>query len=227
MIYKAMKILSVSNNRHVIEYGEFGDTFYIILKGKVSVKIPIKISKDFTFKELCSFVCENYHSILKDQKYENALEVIQSFIPEAVRTNRKNDLELNKDVLQGAVSGLIIPKSMKRNFSIFPMFPYKRDPMLAIDIEIDTKIIRRNFDFMILTHVSNLNVGAGFGELALINNVPRSATITTLEDSWFAVLEKSDFKEIIGRIYKNKFSSLIKIMDRVMIFDDLNRGMKE
>ena len=55
---------------------------------------------------------------------------------------------------------------------------------------------------MVLTHVTNLNVGAGFGELALINNVPRSATITTLEDSWFAVLEKSDFKDIMGKIYR-------------------------
>ena len=93
-------------------------------------------------------------------------------------------------------------KVWRNNFSIFPIFPFKRDPNTPYNIEMEHKLVRREFELMVLTHVTNLNVGAGFGELALINNVPRSATITTLEDSWFAVLEKSDFKDIMGKIYR-------------------------
>ena len=114
MVYKAMKIANFPQGSNVIEYGEFGMTFYIILKGKVSVKIPIKMQKDFTLKELWAYLWENYNSILKDQRYEKVLEVIQNFIPEAVRVNKKNELDLNKDVLEGAVSGLAVPKSMKK-----------------------------------------------------------------------------------------------------------------
>ena len=50
--------------------------------------------------------------------------------------------------------------------------------------------------------VATLKVGIGFGELALMNNTPRSATIKTEEDCQFAVLNKADFKIIMDKIYK-------------------------
>jgi len=36
-----------------------------------------------------------------------------------------------------------------------------------------------------------------FGELALINNVPRSATVAALQDSEFAILKRSDYETTI------------------------------
>ena len=41
--------------------------------------------------------------------------------------------------------------------------------------------------------VSKLQTGASFGELALINNEPRNATILCLTECYFAVLEKKDY----------------------------------
>ena len=44
--------------------------------------------------------------------------------------------------------------------------------------------------------------GQSFGELALINNSRRSATITALEDSHFATLDKENFNKIMAKIIK-------------------------
>jgi CRP-like cAMP-binding protein len=50
----------------------------------------------------------------------------------------------------------------------------------------------------VLTDVRTLNTGASFGELALIDNKPRAATIKCKSDSYFAVLEKKDFNVILS-----------------------------
>jgi CRP-like cAMP-binding protein len=41
--------------------------------------------------------------------------------------------------------------------------------------------------------VKELDAGVGFGELALINNAPRSASIICHEDSHFATMDKNNF----------------------------------
>ena len=48
--------------------------------------------------------------------------------------------------------------------------------------------------------VAILPTGESFGELALISNKPRAATIRAKEDCHFAVLEKSDYQKVYGVI---------------------------
>lgn len=45
--------------------------------------------------------------------------------------------------------------------------------------------------------VKDIEAGNAFGELALLNNKPRLATIVCLEDCQFAILEKDDFSKIL------------------------------
>lgn len=42
-------------------------------------------------------------------------------------------------------------------------------------------------------NVLELHEGKAFGELALLNNEPRAATVKTSRDSTFAILDKKDF----------------------------------
>jgi CRP-like cAMP-binding protein len=50
-----------------------------------------------------------------------------------------------------------------------------------------------------------LNEGSSFGELALVNDRPRSATIKCLEDCHFGILLKQDFKMILQKSEEEKF----------------------
>ena len=53
---------------------------------------------------------------------------------------------------------------------------------------------------MVLTNVKTLSVGDSFGELALIENRPRAATIISRENCHLAVLEKKHFNKILSII---------------------------
>jgi len=45
-----------------------------------------------------------------------------------------------------------------------------------------------------------LKFGQSFGELALINDAPRSATITAVDDCEFAIIYRNDFEKIIKKV---------------------------
>lgn len=47
-----------------------------------------------------------------------------------------------------------------------------------------------------------LGTGAAFGELALITDQPRSATVVCKTQCSFAVLEKEDYQQILGTFDK-------------------------
>lgn len=49
-------------------------------------------------------------------------------------------------------------------------------------------------------NVLDLGEGKAFGELALLHDEPRAATVKTTRDSDFAILDKKDFRKILGRI---------------------------
>ena len=50
-----------------------------------------------------------------------------------------------------------------------------------------------------LKEVAVLQQGASFGELALLYDTPRTATIICKEDCDFALLKRDDFHDIIGK----------------------------
>ena len=52
-----------------------------------------------------------------------------------------------------------------------------------------------------MIEIKLLNIGSSFGELALFNNKPRTASVYTTQDCYFAVLKKKDFKQILCEIF--------------------------
>lgn len=57
-----------------------------------------------------------------------------------------------------------------------------------------------------------LTAGKSFGELALIKNQPRAATIQCLEDCYFAVIQKDDYEKVLQKIEQKKISKMIDFL---------------
>ena len=65
-----------------------------------------------------------------------------------------------------------------------------------------------NNDQGMLEEVCRLGVGGSFGELALLRDQPRSATVQCTKNTHFAILGKSDYLRILGHLSIKKLDSL-------------------
>ena len=63
-----------------------------------------------------------------------------------------------------------------------------------------------------MVDVSKLYTGYSFGELALVNNEPRNATIQCLNDCYFAVLEKPDYRRVLKNIQLKQDEAKVNFM---------------
>jgi len=54
-----------------------------------------------------------------------------------------------------------------------------------------------------------LSAGQSFGELALINDAPRAATIHCMKECYFAVLGRSDYEKVLKRLEQRQTTKAI------------------
>ncbi len=73
------------------------------------------------------------------------------------------------------------------------------------------------------TEVSVIKTGSSFGELALLKNKLRAATIRCKEPSHFAVIERKDYKKVLLRIEQKRFDGLTNFLQSLPYFSDWAR----
>jgi len=69
---------------------------------------------------------------------------------------------------------------------------------------------QKEYDLYI--EVTQLKSGKSFGELALINNKPRAATIRAKKDCHFAVMQKADYQKVLQKIEQKKLNQIIEFL---------------
>lgn len=74
-----------------------------------------------------------------------------------------------------------------------------------------------------MIEVAILRTGQSFGELALIANKPRAATIRCMSDTHFAVLSKQDYDKVLGKIEYSALSKMVDFLKVVPIFKHWSR----
>ena len=72
-----------------------------------------------------------------------------------------------------------------------------------------------------MTDVAKLSDGMAFGELALLHNKPRAASIYTLEDTHFAIMNKRDFDRSMHKIKMRENNQLVEFLDLFEYFRPL------
>lgn len=70
----------------------------------------------------------------------------------------------------------------------------------------------------VMTEVAQLSAPNSFGELALIEYKPRAATIKCVEDCIFAMIDKTSYKKIFGRLQRKTIESLIDLIRSIPYF---------
>lgn len=165
------------------------------------------------FKELLQLLLDNQEWIIEDALFEEILKIIQSGIPELVKVDKEEKMTLKFSVLEMILSNTVILPSQKKYVpDYFPSFkdikyglPTKENKKEG-DFETEEITEKRVISINLLHEVSKLGIGDSFGELALLNDEPRRATIICCTPCCFATLEKDKFKKVFIYSSTNKFS---------------------
>lgn len=72
--------------------------------------------------------------------------------------------------------------------------------------------------------VGDLEVGKSFGELALIKNKPRAATIVCRQVCSFAVMDRNDYKKVLGKLEQKRMNRLTEFLYSLPFFLNWTRG---
>ncbi|CAI2383669.1 unnamed protein product [Moneuplotes crassus] len=218
MILKAIKYQKINKGKYVMRFGDFGTTYYIIVKGKVEIRVPNVVNMEFTFKELMIYIHKNHEFIIKNEKSNKLLEIIYVYFPECFKKSKK--YAFIPSVAENILYGDFDKKALQKHNGVFPSFKEKDDEGKWVEIS-------KPFTFNFLNPITTASNGAAFGELALLNDKPRSATIITLEDTHFAILEKVDFKRVMEKSLKNKFAAKVNFLNNFPFIQNLTKIAKE
>ena len=63
-----------------------------------------------------------------------------------------------------------------------------------------------------------LKAGKSFGELALIKNKPRAATIKCVEDCHFAVMSQADYNKVLNKIEQKNMTRIVEFLHELPFF---------
>ena len=151
----------------VINFGEIGEEFFVILKGKVGVYVPNKIVKTqnrYTEKELRKMFTKKFIDF-DDEPIDYEVEKSE----DAIKTLFEEQLAAQLNALKRANSKL------------------------------NLKFLKEIGEIEEMKEVSTLKEGNSFGELALISDSPRAATIKCKELCIFASLNRQEFSRILSK----------------------------
>ena len=74
--------------------------------------------------------------------------------------------------------------------------------------------------------IKKLSVGESFGELALLHEAPRTATVRALKDTIVYCMERKNFRKIINKINELNFEENKKFIDSIALLANLDNDQK-
>lgn len=156
---RAMKVVTYTSNENIICYGEPAGDFYVVIEGKVSVRIPNN---------------KNKSPRMEEQKIESKKR-IGSFFG-------------NNDKTIGAV------------------------------------LLNRFLGHELYEEVKILTTGDAFGELALINDKPRAATVTAKSRVVLGILHKEAFHRLLSHYAEKTINDKVNFLQCLPVFKAWSRN---
>ena len=188
---KYIKLQSFKNGELIFHKGDVGNKVYIILSGTVAVFAPKSFEQtEQEFTQQLGVLKKLKESLGgKETSRLEALKKVKNSWAKATYTNLKNFVKFDRYL------ALLI---MKKN-----LFPHiNRDDYLLLGIGRTHLYYKQGvFEFKKICEMKENSI---FGELALIRNAKRSATIVAKTDLTLLTLSKDDFSNIFASTLKSE-----------------------
>ena len=172
----------------IVNYGEFGDKFYILLLGELNVLIPV-ISRSAPSSD------QDLSKIISQLSIVQTSEERQKF-KQQKRATIKEIRELEGPGIQFSNKG---------------------------PINLDLDYLKKLGKIEEMQQVGILSPGDSFGELALLKDKPRAATIQAKTVSVLAVLSKESFNSVLSHEAEKELKEKVNFLCKLPIFKNYSR----
>ena len=210
----SIKVENKTNRTIIMRFGDYGDKFYIIFKGNVSIIIKKEIEYEMTEYEYLSYL-KYLKSLKENQLIEENL--------------RLNNFQFDSSDLKKCLDGKINYEKPKDEYYIEYnkinneelIYSSREEYIERIKPIINsfTYKKRKKITLNIYYHICDLKEGDTFGEIALRENVKRTATIICNEDCIFGILTKKLFNDCIkGAQEKIRFNNINFLLSCELFF---------
>ncbi|CDW73238.1 cyclic nucleotide-binding domain containing protein [Stylonychia lemnae] len=221
---RALQIQCLRTNSIVFQFGDFGDEFFIILNGKVSVQVPTQINLVCNQRDLMSYLVENF-DLMMWRKIENGENLKKSAEYEKLARQMKIQTESQPAVtVPKESSSRIVTDSSSKSFMDAPVQQTEKEIKLS-SLQYNSMVyseVIQQYSVWILKEVAQLGKGMSFGELALITAKPRAATIVCAEDTDLAVLDKNNYERVVGKALRRKVNEKVEFLQQFRILSHIN-----
>ena len=235
-----IKLEKYPKGRNIITQGEKGNKFYVIRKGKVDVIYEEKSGIENTVAELSEGDCFGEIALIDDVRRTatvRAVSEVELFsldkdtfrkeflgtfgsgdkITFIIRTSQfLKNLPLFRDFTSKELLGIVSKmelKEVKTGHIVIKQGEIGDQFYILQDGEVEVILEQYKDNRYKEIHLATLGAGSYFGEIALLKDVPRTATVRTTKESTILILSKNDFlgifKEHLGSI-----SDMLKLTEK-------------
>ncbi|CAG9326994.1 unnamed protein product [Blepharisma stoltei] len=190
---KVLTYAEYEADEYIFRKGDPGDCLYFILKGQVRILLPKDRKKPVRNESEKKLIDAQRKSVLDNPRRsqldiprKSQLDIIP-FRPRAVTTRNINK-EPNSPVTPNKI------KDRKDSIDILNVVSTEES-------EVDDGLIE----------IARIGAGQSFGEMALINDKPRNATVQCLEKTVLAKLSKEDY-QIAGSVHEKTMNEKIDLL---------------
>jgi CRP-like cAMP-binding protein len=242
LIYKvslALKHQYIGANKMLFRYGDKGEYFYILLKGKIEILVPTEVKVMMTDHEYIKYILmlkRNDEIELANrvvQKNHNVFTINHELLDNLLKQDKKSIFhkksiifnQLSKDI-EETISTINTRKS-RTDIVDIPVtvedYIKSTTPFIENDNP-ELEFFKRQVIIYTFLHNTTLSSGSLFGENALDNSKSmRMATLITSEDTHLGVMNKKIYQECMRDIVDQDKKSNINFLISTKLFDNINK----
>ncbi len=214
------KVKSLKKGQFLIRQGDMGEEFYVIIKGNVEVNVKTSTGKIKKITKMTDNSVIGEQAILnKTKRNANVLALdtiiyleVPSFVLNAFHEDPKYAQELKHLMLKIEIAQFISSSDLFKDFPSEVMgvfiesgdlvhFPKGHEIVTQGETDKTFYLLIRGIADVVKDgeKVAELKQGDFFGEIALIANTPRTASVRILEDSLLLYIEAKEFWKLLSK----------------------------
>lgn len=172
---------------------------------------------------------DRQHPTLLREDYESDSELKTTSYPQSIGCSSKSSFKIQPKFQKNSP---VVSKEAQQKVKKRPKGPVlaRFDPLLHMNLRPEEKenldkIHEYKTGYQWFIKISRLLTGASFGELALLNDQPRAATIQCLSDVYVAVLSKNDYQRVFERGEQKQQNRKFEFFHQVHHLKHLSKNM--